>query len=386
MSSQRRTFSASFKAKVVLQLLRGDKTAMKLCWTYKLHPSLLNRWHQEFLDETRCLCEAPVADERVQKILQALPSQAFSPSQGSQHRFLSDVTTRRAFLALLGFAGVGAMGMLTSCESNEIVTVDAKGRTVNRRRLPQLQTFTENLDNNTLLEMVLIPGGTFTMGSPSSESERNQDEGPQHEVSLPDFSLGKYPVTQAQWQAVMGSNASHFKGANRPVEQVTWYKAFEFCQKLSQKSGQIYHLPSEAEWEYACRAGTTTPFYTGEIITPTLANYDGTFTYNAGPKGQYREQTTNVGSFPPNAFGLYDMHGNVWEWCHDTPHKTYTGAPTDGSAWIDENDTDDRIIRGGSWLNPPGNCRCAERFRFTAGFRNYNLGFRVAWVGSSTLP
>lgn len=154
MSSQRRTFSASFKAKVVLQLLRGDKTAMELCWTYKLHPSLLNRWHQEFLGETRCLCEAPVADERVQQILQAVPSQAFSPSQESQHRFLSDATTRRAFLALLGFAGVGTMGLLTSCESNEIVTVDAKGRTVNRRRLPQLQTFTENLDNNTLLRSV----------------------------------------------------------------------------------------------------------------------------------------------------------------------------------------------------------------------------------------
>jgi eukaryotic-like serine/threonine-protein kinase len=161
------------------------------------------------------------------------------------------------------------------------------------------------------LEMVAIPGGKFTMGSAATEKERSNDEGPQREVSIQPFSMGRFAVTQAQWQAVMGSNPSNFKGDKRPVEKISWQQAREFCQKLSQQTGRPYRLPSEAEWEYACRAGTTTPFYFGETITPALVNYNGNYSYGAAPKGQYREQTTDVGSFPPNAFGLYDMHGNV---------------------------------------------------------------------------
>lgn len=131
----------------------------------------------------------------------------------------------------------------------------------------------------------------------------------------------------------MGNNPSRFKGEKRPVERVSWKDAVEFCQKLSALTGETYRLPSEAEWEYACRAGTTTPFYFGKTITSDLVNYDGNYPYGSGPKGTYRKETTEVGQFPPNAFGLYDMHGNVQEWCADTYHDSYQGAPTDGSVW-----------------------------------------------------
>jgi formylglycine-generating enzyme required for sulfatase activity len=226
------------------------------------------------------------------------------------------------------------------------------------------QFFAEDLGNSVSLEMIAIPGGTFTMGSPTNEPERTSDESPQHSVTVPAFYLGKYPITQAQWQAIMGSNPSRFQGANRPVESIFWNEAIEFCQKLSQATDRAYRLPSEAEWEYGCRAGTTTPFYFGETITTDLANYNGEYTYGSAPKGQYRKQTTKVGSFPPNAFGLYDLHGNVWEWCQDTWHENYKGAPTNGSAWVSENDNDYRVLRGGSWS---GNHRGSAVLRTATG-------------------
>lgn len=242
----------------------------------------------------------------------------------------------------------------------------------------------ENLGNGETLELMLMPNGTFTMGSPSTEMERSDNESPQHSVTIPAFYLGKYPVTQGQWEAIMGSNPSSFKGANRPVEEVSWNDAVEFCQKLSQESGKDYRLPSEAEWEYACRAGTTTPFYFGETITPELANYNGTITYGSGPEGEFREQTTDVGNFPPNAFGLYDMHGNVWEWCQDNWHDNYEGAPTDGRAWTNEND-DFRIIRGGSWYDYPRRCRSAPRYRYAPGNGSRVIGIRLALSAPRTL-
>ncbi|NJN38282.1 MAG: SUMF1/EgtB/PvdO family nonheme iron enzyme [Acaryochloridaceae cyanobacterium CSU_3_4] len=255
--------------------------------------------------------------------------------------------------------------------------------------------FAEDLGNSITLDMVGIPAGQFTMGSPASEPQRNSDEDPQHKVNVPAFYLGKYEITQGQWQEIMGSNPSNFKGVKRPVEQVSWEDAVAFCQKLSQKTGREYRLPSEAEWEYACRAGTSTPFHFGSTITPDLANYRGTDweyqgttypgNYGSGPKGKFREQTTEVDSFPPNGFGLYDMHGNVWEWCKDTWHDNYTGAPTDGSAWID-NDNDSRILRGGSWDINPRYCRCADRDRSIPGDRLVNDGFRVALSAPRTLP
>ncbi len=250
----------------------------------------------------------------------------------------------------------------------EVVTVNAKGEISNRK---QKQAFcqTEELGNGVVLEMVEIPGGTFTMGSTEYSWEQ-----PQHSVTIEPFYLGKYPVTQAQWEAVMGNNPSHFKGKNRPVEMISWDDAVAFCEQLSKKTGKAYRLPSEAEWEYSCRAGTTTPFYFGETITTDLANYDGNYTYGSAPKGKYRKQTTDVGSFPPNAFGLYDMHGNVWEWCADPWHDNYEGAPTDGSVW--EGDSSDRLLRGGSWHSNPDYCRCALRSRHKIG--DDERGLRLA--------
>ncbi|MBW4427139.1 MAG: SUMF1/EgtB/PvdO family nonheme iron enzyme [Nostoc desertorum CM1-VF14] len=236
----------------------------------------------------------------------------------------------------------------------------------------------------TALEIVLIPGGKFLMGSPEDEPERLNSESPQHTVTVQPFFMGKYPVTQSQWAVVatlkkvnidLNPDPSHFKGANRPVEQVSWDDAIEFCARLSNKTGKTYRLPSEAEWEYACRAGTTTPFYFGETITTDLANYDGNYTYGAESKGEYREQTTDVGKFSPNPFGLFDMHGNICEWCQDAWHENYKGAPTDDSAWM--SDDNERLLRGGSWDDFPGACRSAERDRFAHDNRNNDVGFRV---------
>ena len=237
------------------------------------------------------------------------------------------------------------------------------------------------------LHMVLIPGSTFTMGSPDNEAERAEREGPPHPVTVPQFFMGRYPVTQAQWRAVaamsqverkLETEPSHFEGDNHPVEQITWHDAIEFCQRLEQLTDRPYRLPTEAEWEYACRAGTTTPFYFGDTLTPEIANYDGNYTYGNGPKGEYRRATTPVDHFGiANAFGLSDMHGNVLEWCQDQWHKSYTGAPTDGSAWEDRDEEANRILRGGSWASYPRYCRSACRFNDTPDVRLNVIGFRV---------
>jgi formylglycine-generating enzyme required for sulfatase activity len=262
-----------------------------------------------------------------------------------------------------------------------IVTVNAKGKITERLR-KEARYLMEKLGKGVLLQMVSIPGGTFMMGSPETEEGRDSDEGPQHQVTVEPFYMGKYPVTQAQWEAVMGNNPSKFKGKNRPVEKVSWNEAVEFCKRLSEMMGKTYRLPSEAQWEYACRAGTTTPFYFGETITTDIANYDGNSTYAEGPKGVYRKETTEVGSFPPNAFGLYDMHGNIWEWCADSWHDSYEGAPNDGSVW--EGSSGRRVLRGGSWDSFPRNARSANIGRNTSGERVGVYGFRVvssvAWT------
>jgi formylglycine-generating enzyme required for sulfatase activity len=263
-----------------------------------------------------------------------------------------------------------------------------------KRRQQQARSFIEDLGNGVQLEMVAIPEGSFVMGSPKDEPERSSSESPQHTITLKSFFLGKYPVTQAQWKAVaalpqvnreLNPDPSRFKGENRPVEQVSWLMAVEFCDRLSQKTGRQYRLPSEVEWEYACRAGTTTPFHFGKTITPELANYNGNDTYGAGVKGDYRKETTPVGSFGvANAFGLYDMHGNVWEWCADQWHESYEEAPTDGRAWLNENDNQRRVLRGGSWVSSPRYCRSAYRSYFDADNRNHYFGFRVVGAAART--
>jgi formylglycine-generating enzyme required for sulfatase activity/tRNA A-37 threonylcarbamoyl transferase component Bud32 len=264
--------------------------------------------------------------------------------------------------------------------SFEVVSTNATGNIINRRN-ESATYFTEDLGNGVTLEMVEIPGGTFIMGSPANEAGRISNEGPQHQVTVPAFFMGKYELTQAQYQAIMGSNPSRFKGNNRPVERVSWNDAVTFCERLSQKTQKYYRLPSEAEWEYACRAGTTTPFYFGESITPELVNYDGNYTYGSAPKGQYRQQTTDVGSFLPNAFGLYDMHGNVWEWCLDDYIDNYSDAPKDGSALTGR--SGNRSLRGGSWIIYPRFCRSASRFNYDRVERddfNILFGSRVVCV------
>ncbi|MEH1964946.1 caspase, EACC1-associated type [Nostoc sp.] len=259
---------------------------------------------------------------------------------------------------------------------------------INRSR-KRAEFFAENLGNGVVLEMVKIPGGKFLMGSPENEPERGNSESPQHTVTVKPFFMGKFPVTQSQWAIVaalkkvnidLNLEPSYFKGTNRPVEQVSWDDAIEFCARLSNKTGKTYRLPTEAEWEYACRAGTTTPFYFGETITTDLANYDGNYTYNSGSKGEYREQTTDVEIFPPNPFGLFDMHGNIWEWCQDAWHKNYNGAPTDGSTWM--SDSEKRLLCGGSWYNYPGCCRSAIRNYGARDVRTYRVGFRVVIAAS----
>jgi formylglycine-generating enzyme required for sulfatase activity len=266
-----------------------------------------------------------------------------------------------------------------------------------KKSIPQItynkaraEYFTEDLGNGVTIEMVAIPGGTFMMGSP--EGEGYDSERPQHKVTIQPFFMGKYPITQKQWVAVanfpkvkidLQPDPSRFKGRNLPIERISWDEANEFCARLSQycqkhSPKRNYRLPSEAEWEYACRAGTTTPFHFGDTITTELANYNGNFTYGSAPKGEYRQKTTDVGTFPPNAFGLYDMHGNVWEWCQDDWHENYNSAPANGSAWLIGNDNHRKNLSGGSWYNFPGSCRSA--CRFNNGRRDiisYDIGFRV---------
>jgi formylglycine-generating enzyme required for sulfatase activity len=251
---------------------------------------------------------------------------------------------------------------------------------INIPKLPEntpLDTFTEDLGKGVKLEMIAIPGGTFLMGSPENEVERFSDESPQHEVTVPGFFIGKYQLTQLQYQTIMGTNPSYFKGDNRPVEGVCWEDAVKFCQKLNHRTLGNYRLPSEAEWEYACRAGTKTPFHFGDNVTTDLVNYNGNYPYPSAPKGKYREQTTDVGIFPPNAFGLYDMHGNVWEWCEDERHENYINAPTDGSSWQSRISLGQKVLRGGCWHDYARYCRSACRLKSPCCSRNYFYGFRV---------
>ena len=304
---------------------------------------------------------------------------------------------RRQFLT---YAGLGGTGLVTTIAFSQVFKVQPKppellifkfttvttlektGTKLKSNPNNEAKYFKEDLGNGMLLEMVEISGGSFKMGSTPDETGRQKSEGPERIVNVPAFFMGKFEVTQEQYQQIIGKNPSGFQGKNRPVERVSWNDAIEFCKKLSQKTGRTYRLPSEAEWEYACRAGTTMPFYFGETITTDLVNYNGDGNYGAAPKGKNRGETTNVGSFPPNAFGLYDMHGNVWEWCQDDWHDNYENAPNDGGAWTSQSG-EIKLLRGGSWVNYPGYCRSAYRSLYNLDYYDYYIGFRVVCSGAA---
>jgi formylglycine-generating enzyme required for sulfatase activity len=277
---------------------------------------------------------------------------------------------------------------------------------INRRTVQGTQ-YVETLASELGLELVKLPEGTFRMGAPEEELGSYSDEKPDHEVTLPSFYMGKYAVTQEQWRFVAESIAqvnieldpdpSGFKGDNLPVEKVSWFDAVEFCDRLSAYTGRDYRLPTEAEWEYACRGGTTTAFHFGETIDAEVANYraqdqtigENTYPgkYGPGQLGEYREKTIAVGSLKAaNEYGLHDMHGNVWEWCMDHWHDNYDEAPTDGSAWVegDREKDADRLLRGGSGPFDPRLCRSAYRNLNSPVIRNYFIGFRL--VSSMSVP
>ncbi|MGE0884556.1 MAG: formylglycine-generating enzyme family protein [Blastocatellales bacterium] len=233
------------------------------------------------------------------------------------------------------------------------------------------------IEPNIGMKFVLIPAGSFRMGTPLTEPERESNETP-HKVRLTRaFYLGAYEVTQGQWEKVMGNNPSHFNncGSDCPVERVNYYDVQHFIEKLQKLSGNFrFRLPTEAEWEYACRAGTKTPFNTGNKLTTNQANYNGRFPYNRNPKGQNREKTLPVGSFPPNAWGLYDMHGNVWEWCQDwfCPYPKRAVFDPVGNC-----QTELKVIRGGSWAFNAQSARSGLRYTHRPQDLGYSLGFRL---------
>ena len=238
-----------------------------------------------------------------------------------------------------------------------------------------------NLTNSIGMKFAWIPPGNFTMGSPKEEKERGSDEADEteHKVTLSKgFYVGIHLVTQEQWQAVMGNNPSFFKGEkNFPVENVSWEDCQEFIKKLREKDEKPYRLPTEAEWEYACRAGTTTTFSFGETISTDQANYNGNYRYGNGKDGVYRKKPSPVGSLPANAWSLHDMHGNLWQYCQDWygayPEKEIVDpqGPKAGN---------ERVLRGGSWGFEPYFCRSAARRRYEPGNCNDHCGFRVCFA------
>ncbi len=257
----------------------------------------------------------------------------------------------------------------------EVATINEQAKVI-KRTSHIIRQFTSDLGKGVLLELVAISGGTFLMGS--AEGSPYDDEYPRHTAIMPPFLMAKSLVTQEQWQAVMGANPYYrCKGATLPVENISWHAAREFCQRLAKLTRRAYHLPSESQWEYACRAGTVTPFYCGETITTDYANYCGEHTYRSEPRGVYRHKTTPAGSLPPNAFGLYDMSGNLWEYCADTWHDDYRGAPITGGVWEAGGDSAYRVGRGGSWHDPPGLCRSATRLKVETLTGDDLIGFRV---------
>ncbi|NET33818.1 MAG: SUMF1/EgtB/PvdO family nonheme iron enzyme [Cyanothece sp. SIO1E1] len=267
----------------------------------------------------------------------------------------------------------------------EYITVDKKGKqsVCNYR---QSECFFEKLNDEVNLQMIYVPDGSFLMGSPDQEIGGVGAEKPQFIVDVKSFFLGRFTVTQEQWRLVaeypeikinLNPNPSFFKGRKHPVEQISWNEAVEFCARLSKKTGREYRIPSEIEWEYACRAGSSSPFYFGETITTSLANYDGEV-YFEEPKGRKAKRTSSVGKFTCNAFGISDLHGNVWEWCIDQWQENYQKSSIKGNRWSIKGDEKFRVLRGGSWISNPKLCRSACRFKGEPNLRRNYIGLRVA--------
>ena len=277
----------------------------------------------------------------------------------------------RPLIALVG----GLLLLTVACvEQSHTIALTADEAQARQAATAQQLEAPVELTNSLGMKLVLIPAGSFTMGSPRHERGRRDVER-QHAVALTkSFYLGATEVTQGQWRQLMDDNPSFFEGDDLPVETITWEQAVEFCRRLSAAEQHRYRLPTEAEWEYACRAGTVTPFWTGATIGSDQANFDARKTYGDGVAGEYREATTPVGSFPPNAWGLYDMHGNVWEWCADWHGDYPRGAVNDPQGPATGTT---RIVRGGCWINDPGVCRSANRGDTVPVSWNFHFGFRV---------
>ena len=296
---------------------------------------------------------------------------------------------------------------LTSTFDFEVVSLDTHGYEVKRDRR-QASYFSEALGDGIVLKMVLIPEGTAQVGAPRSEEGRVDNEDELHFVTLMPYFISKYTITQAQWRAVaflpkvwrvLDPEPSQFKGLNRPAEQVSWYEAVEFCARLSRVTGRLYRLPTEVEWEYACRVETATPFHFGETLTTNLANYCGTDycsekrrrkicykgAYGEGSTGINRRETTEVGYFQvANGYGLHDMHGNVWEWCSSYLHECSSGTPSHHcQPSTIEDEQQPKPLRGGSWKSSPAMCRSASRLLKSPGYREAFVGFRVVYSMTS---
>ncbi len=263
----------------------------------------------------------------------------------------------------------------------QTIKINTEGKIIKHKNR-QTKYISYKLGDEVEIDFVCIPSGRLLMGTPQHEKYRKTNEGPQHWVDIPSFWMSKYPVTQAQWMVVMGNNPSLFQHLERPVETVSWNDATDFCNKLSDIIYQECHLPSESKWEYACRAGTTTPFNFGETILSNLSNYYIN-NYNGNKfQGIYRRETSDVGIFPPNDFGLYDMHGNVWEWCADNWHDNYETSPDDGRIWFNQDDINyiRNVLRGGSWTSQPWLCRSGSRYWMRRDFCYIDIGFRVIYI------
>jgi eukaryotic-like serine/threonine-protein kinase len=367
-----------------------------------LNKMLRQRYRERYANATLAL-------QAVEAILQPQPPQKLTSL--SSHRGELAPLDRAAFLKLMGVGGFGAIslfvlprifqypenkpalpkigsGSIAAPTTIEFISVklNDRGDIIDRPKA-RARIFQEELGAGIFLTMVEIPSGEFVMGASPTEAGSMAREQPQHRVKVSRFFMGQTQVTQAQWAALFPGTPVGARGNDRlPVYGINWLDAIAFCERLSQKTGHRYRLPTEAEWEYACRAKTTSPFAYGDSIVPALANYNGEHPYGRAPKGEYRQQVTPVAKFPPNLCGLYDLHGNVWEWCQDEWFEDYRDAPSDGSARskIDSGSGDSaslanrlRVVRGGSWFSYGTICRSASRTGLFGLFRHDNYGLRV---------